>query len=110
MSVITLRQYTTFKIATLVVFWAAAAAVVAANHLVAVKCAVIVVAAFVYKHVASRPTVEDAFVTGICWSLLSIIAEAIAVIALRGRGYGLVTTPVLMTWIAAPLLFARRRS
>ena len=88
----------------------------AAGCLVA-KAAVILMAALTYMRLASRAaTVEHALFVGIGWTVLSILAEFLLVTRVRPVSYPLLggddtfRSVLILTWIGAPLLFARRQA
>lgn len=100
-------------------FWIAAALLVLATHgfvdpysLAAgavLKLGAIVVAAFLYiRFTARNATVDHAVFVGVAWLMLDIISE----LTLRVDLLGSTAAPamrnlMLVTWIAAPALFAR---
>ena len=102
-----------------ILFWLPAAIIVGATHFIAVKVIVIVAIAYTYMRWTRRDaTVEAALVTGIAWALLSIAAEVVVSSWSRGGWYQLLGSPrglvwrdvLLLAWIGAPALFARRRA
>ena len=112
--------------ALVVFFWALAATIAIAAHAsldsmttagaVVVKIAAIVLVAWMYVRLTARNcTVDHALLVGITWLLLDIGAE-IATTTYLGRGwFDLIGPPakhairdvLLLTWTAAPALFAR---
>lgn len=128
MSAATLRDQATTAVAGSVVCWALAAGAVALLHrslearfpgsCVAVSVTVIVMMAFAYMRVAARDaTIDQALLIGIAWGLLTIVAEIVDVTKFSPT-YPLLGSPaheafrdvMLIAWIGAPALFARRRS
>jgi hypothetical protein len=111
--------------ATVVLFWAAAATAVVAVHLtldpvsqwgaVAVKAGTIVIGGWMYVRLtARRCTIDHALLVGLVWLLLDIGVEIVTSRHLGKGWFDLIGTPrrpafrdlLLLTWIAAPALFA----
>ncbi|MEO8035700.1 MAG: hypothetical protein ABI837_14790 [Acidobacteriota bacterium] len=112
-----------------VLFWAVAAALVMGVQekigpvspiaSVAVKVAVIVLAALAYIELTAHDaTVDHAIVVGMAWLLLALMTEIGEATRLGHGWYELLGTPahsvsrhiVIFTWLVAPALFARARS
>lgn len=128
MSAITLRSQATTAVAGSVFFWAVAAVAVAGTHrflearspasCLAVSVLLIVSIAFAYMRVAARgATMDQALFVGVAWAFLAVIAESVDVTHSTPH-YPLLGSPaheafrdlMVIAWIAAPALFARRRS
>lgn len=109
--------------------WAVAALLVVVSHrtigsvsiaaCVAIKAAVILASGFVYMRLLARDaTVEHALLVGVTWLLLDIGAEIAIASTFGTRWYLLLGSPaypifrdvLLFSWVAAPAVFARRRS
>ena len=128
MNTLTLRSHATTAVSFTVIFWAIAAIGVAAAHRIiglaspgastAVQIVVILAAAAAMTIVGPRgATLDQALFAGVAWALFSIIAEIVASTNLSHPWFALVGSPahpmlrdlLLVTWIFAPALFARRR-
>lgn len=115
--------------ALVVFFWfLAALLVIAANQAIdpisiaggaAVKVAAILSSAFVYIRLTARTaTVDHALVVGIVWLSLGIVAEMTTTALVGHEWLSLIGSPaapasrdlLLITWIAAPSVFARYSS
>ena len=125
MSTITLRSHAPTAIPLVFLFWAIAAIGVTVAHQIldpisagaaaVVEILIILGAASV---TARHATIEFALFAGVGWGMLSIIAEIVATSNLSHPCYWLIGSParpllrdlLLVTWIFAPALFARRRS
>jgi hypothetical protein len=94
------RRQVTAALALL--FWSVAAAAVATIAFVPLKVAAVLAAAFALSR-SARMTYDVAFITGIAWLALAVIAQM-----MLGRNL-LMSDVLLLTWVAAPLLFARSR-
>lgn len=101
-----------------VLFWAAAAALVLASHSEAVKIGAIVIVAFSYIRVMREATLEHAFLVGVAWLVFAIVAEVFEAFT-TGRGWfdllgspahPLLRVALLLAWIGAPALFVRNRA
>jgi hypothetical protein len=111
--------------ATVVICWALAATAVVAVHLtldpvsqwaaVAVKTITIVIGGWIYVRLTARHcTMDHALLVGLVWLLLDIGAEIVTSRHLGKGWFDLIGTPrqpalrdlLLLTWIAAPALFA----
>lgn len=100
-------------------FWIAAAFLVLATHGFVdpysnaagalLKVGAIVVAAFLYVRLTARnATVDHAVFVGLAWLMLDIISEMTLRVDLLGSTSAPATRNlILVTWIAAPALFAR---
>lgn len=114
---------------SVVAFWSVAAlSVIAADRSLgrmslaaslAVKVGVIVLAALAWMRIAGRhATIDQALFVGIAWTLMSMISEIIVVTSSNRSWCALLGSPdhgaardiLLVTWLAAPVLFARSRS
>ena len=116
------------RCALVLLFWIAAAALVATSHRVldrrspiagaTAAIASIVTVAYAYTRLCARDTgLEHAMAVGIAWLALAIVTE-IAISGRSGHGWhSLIGTPdhplfrhlILFVWIFAPALFERRR-
>lgn len=100
-------------------FWIAAALLVLTAHALIdpysnaagalVKVGVILFAAFLYIRLTARnATVDHAVFVGLAWLLLDIVTEVTMHVNLLGSTSAPATRNLmLLTWIAAPALFAR---
>lgn len=114
---------------SVVVFWSVAAAfVVAADQSLsrlslagslAVKIAAIVLAALAFMRIVGHNgAIDQALFVGIAWTLMSMISEVIVVTRFNRSWCALLGSPdhgaardiLLVTWVLAPVLFAKRRS
>jgi hypothetical protein len=94
------RRQVTAALALL--FWSVAAAAVATIAFVPLKVAAIVLAAFVFAR-STAVDFDGAFITGIAWLVLSVAAQLLL-------GHDLLMNNILLlSWVGAPLLFARSR-
>ncbi len=129
MNAITLRRHATATIALTLIFWAAAAVLVISVHDILepvspagcaiVKMLAILGIAFAYMRLRrDEVTVDAALYIGMLWAALAMITEVVASTH-WGRGwFVLLGSPdrkilrdaLLLAWIAAPALFARRRA
>ncbi len=117
------------KSVMVVVFWIIAALLVLAAHrtveplstagAVGAKVGAIVVAAYAYiRLTARRATLDHALSVGVVWVVFDVAAEMITAKAVGHDWFELIGSPahpavrdlLLVTWIAAPALFARYRS
>lgn len=119
MSTVSLRHPVTMSCAVAVAFWIPAAFAVAVVHLTAAKLVIILATAYAYMRIGAREcTVDAALLAGIAWALLGIVAELVISAKASHGWFALLGSPrsaveqdlLLMAWIAAPALFARRRS
>jgi hypothetical protein len=113
----------------LVAFWSLAAFIVMAAGLrldrisntgaLLAKVAVILLVAFAYMRVGVRHAAfEHALFAGIVWASLSLLAEMVMAIRVHHAWGALIGSPahdvlrnvLLLAWIAAPAIFARRDS
>jgi hypothetical protein len=111
----------------LLAFWSLAAFIVMAASLrldrisatgsVLAKVAVILLVAFAYMRLGVRHAAfEHALFAGIVWASLSLIAEMVMAIKVQHPWGALIGSPahdilrdvLLLAWIAAPAVFARR--
>ena len=83
-------------------FWIVAAGIVAIAGFTPLKVAVILAAAFALSR-SAQMTFDAAFITGIAWLALAVVAQV-----MMGRNL-LMNDVLLLTWVIAPLLFARSR-
>jgi hypothetical protein len=117
------------RAAMVLLFWIAAAMLVLAAHQMldpislaaaaTVKVVAIVGVALTYIRLTARgATLDHALSVGIAWLLFDIIAE-ITTASVIGHGwFGLIGSPsrpllrdlLMITWVAAPAIFARVRS
>jgi hypothetical protein len=127
MNTLTLRNHATAKVSFAVVSWALAAVGVAAAHqllepvspaaCVAAKVLIILAAASGFALLTSRLTIELALFAGVAWAALCIVAEVAAAATAHHGWFDLLGSPsrpllrdlLLVTWIFAPAVFARRR-
>ncbi|HYM60875.1 MAG TPA: hypothetical protein VEZ11_08280 [Thermoanaerobaculia bacterium] len=129
MSAIILARHATTTAALAVLFWLGAAAAVAVTHqkldplspggCATVSALIIVIAAYGYMRIGGREaTVEQALLVGVTWTLLSIATELLGLTHSAHPYYPLLGSPdhtivrdaLLMVWISAPAVFARRRA
>ncbi|MGZ8852400.1 MAG: hypothetical protein ACXW2X_03320 [Thermoanaerobaculia bacterium] len=115
--------------ASVLAFWAAAAfLVIVADHTfnemsvplcIAMKGAAILATGLVYMRLSARDaTVDHALIVGVVWLVLGIVAEVVMAENTRHGWYSLLGSPahplwrdvLLFAWVAAPAIFARRRS
>lgn len=129
MNTLTLRHHATTAVSFVILFWAIAALGVSSAHqilelrsigaAVTMKMAIILVAAFAFARLALREaTIDLALFAGVVWAALCIAAEVIAAASAHHGWFDLLGSPsrpllrdlLLVTWIFAPAVFARRRS
>ena len=100
----------------MIVTWIIAALLVALVPFAAAKIAIIVAAAFAYMTLgARRATIHHALAVGAAWLVLDIVVELAAAAHLHHAWTALLGSPahplvrllLLITWVAAPALFAR---
>lgn len=97
-------------------FWAAAAALVLASSYEAAKIGAVVLVSFAYiRWTARDATLEHALLVGAAWLVLAIVVEVFEA-STTGRGwFDLVGSPahpvaraaLLAAWVGAPALFVR---
>ncbi len=128
MKAMSLPRHPTLTMGGALIFWAIAAAAVAAVHrnletrspafCVAVSAGAIVAIAFLYVPLIAREaTLDQTLVVGITWALLAIVAELVEGSTSLPGAYPLFGSPahdnyrnlLVIAWIIAPALFARRR-
>ena len=99
-----------------VLSWVAAALLVALVPYAAAKIAIIVVVAGAYMIFGARhATIHHALAVGATWLVLAVIVEVAASTHIHHAWFALLGTPahpavrvvLLVTWVAAPALFAR---
>ena len=104
---------------SVVAFWIIAALLVSTTGSLVLKTGVIVLAALAYMRIAGREaTIEHALLVGMAWTSMSIVAEIIVATTSHRSWSGLLGAAdhaafrnvLLVTWLAAPAVFARRRS
>ena len=129
MNTIAVRHHPIARVASTVVSWfVAVIAVIGVDQLLSAispaacaiaKMATIVAIAFAYMRVQhDEVTVDAALLTGLAWAALTIIAEAIENTHSGHSWFALLASPdqrilrsvLLLTWIAAPAMFARSAS
>lgn len=128
MSETTLRYRATTTVAGSFLFWVLTAGAVATAHrylearfpgsCLVLSIMAIVLMAFAYMRLVARDaTLDQALVIGIGWGVLAILAEVIDITSFTPT-YPLLGSPaheafrdlMVIAWIGAPALFARRRS
>lgn len=99
-----------------ILVWLVAASVVALVPHPVAKIAIILAAAFFYMWIARRrATVHHALAVGATWLVLAIVVELATAAHLHHGWFELLGTPthpavrilMLISWVAAPALFAR---
>ena len=115
------------RAAVVILFWGVAALLVleAHRHLdtrsavagASVKIAAIVVTAWAYMRLTAREvTLDHALAVGVAWLFFDIVAELTTAAIIKHGWYELMGSPaigwlrnlLMLTWLSAPALFARR--
>ena len=106
------------RCALVILFWTAAAALVLSLSSPVLKIVAVIAVAFAYTRLTLRhASLEHALGVGVAWLLFNVIAE-LTVGRVLGHGwYELIGSPanavlrnlLMITWIAAPAVFARVR-
>jgi hypothetical protein len=107
------------RMALVVLFWSVAAMLVLRAGAAPLKVVVIVAVAFAYMRLTARSaTLDHAVAVGVAWLLFDIVAELVTATVVGHGWYELIGSPaqermrdlVMVTWLAAPAIFARARA